>query len=96
MALAEDVVNDLYEEVAAKELKLIGLEAIQDLHEERERKVVELQKRQHLRAVKKCFQLWRKSSQKSKRQRETMLNFPPVPSGLQLSSQVKRFIFERR
>ena len=89
LAVADQVVQDLYDEISAGELNKIAQDSIRELHEERERKIEELLIRQKLRKQKKYFSLWLKSAKKQRRQKDALLNFPSVPGSLQLEEQVR-------
>lgn len=88
LALADQVVLDLYDEIASEEVPKVARESIRELHEERERRIQELQDRQRLRKQKKYFSEWLKSAKKQRRQRDALLNFPSVPGSLRLEEQV--------
>ncbi len=88
LSLASEIVIDLYDEVAEDEMKSLCRDSIRELHEERERKIVELQEKHRLKKERKVFDLWRKIARKQKKQRDTLNHFPSMPSRLTLDQQV--------
>ena len=89
LAVADQVVLDLYDEIANGELQKVAIETVRELHEERERRIQELLERQRLWKQRKYFSEWLKSAKKQRRQRDALLNFPSVPGSLCLEEQVR-------
>ena len=89
LALADQVVAALYDEVAGTEVASVARDAVRELREERERKIVELADSRRRRCLKKYFAAWLKLSKKRRRQRNALLHFPSMPGSFQLEEQVQ-------
>ena len=89
LAMADQVVADLYDEVARAEVASVARDAVRELHEERERKIEELRELRRRRCLKKFFAAWLKLSRKRRRQRNALLQFPAMPGSFPLEEQVR-------